>query len=108
MFSLNVNTDFDIDDFFPIPDFVTPDEFSIDILEINSIPSILVIATCDSASTSKASELQGSSTDVNKNLTSPVHYFFNALPGDMDPSHSPIGTQPQDMDPPIAPSASAR
>ena len=106
MSSLNVNKAFDINDFFPVPDNVTPDEFSIDIPELNSIPDNLVIATCDSASTSKAPEGEGSSTDVNKNLTSPVHYFYNTLSKDMNPSHSPIGTQPRDMDP-IAPTSSA-
>ena len=106
MSSLNVNTTFDIDDFFPAPDIVTPDEFSVVIPKLNSIPGNLVIATCDSDSTSKAPEDQGSSNEANKNLTSPVHYFFNTLSKDMDPSHSPIGTQPQDMDP-VAPASSA-
>ena len=106
MSSLNVNTTFDIDDFFPAPDIVTPDEFSVDIPDINSIPGNLVIATCESDSTSKAPEDHVSSTDANKNLTSPVHYFFNTLSKDMDPSHPPIGTQPQDMDP-VAPAYSA-
>ena len=106
MSSLKVNTTFGIDDFFPAPDTVTPDEFSIDIPELNSIHGNLVNATCDSASTSEAPEDQGSSNDANKNLNSPVHYFFNTLSKDMGPSHSPIGTQPRDKDP-VAPASSA-